>query len=321
MIPREAIAEWRVKTPWAYDWQVEQDLVIARALVAIYADDVLRTALAFRGGTALHKLYFDPPERYSEDIDLVQVTGGPIGPVLDRLRAVLAWLGKASFDRNEKVTTLTFRFPAEGALAHDLGLKVEINTREHFALDGWQQVRHRVQSRWFQGSADITTFTFEELLSTKLRGLFQRSKGRDAFDLARALEHPARPVPARIVGHFQVYMEREGKRVTRAQFEENLEGKRRDTAFLNEIHAFIANNNAEPRYDAERGLDRVISDLVALLPGSPWSGSVPDRRGLLATPSAPEQSPTDPAPPPAPSPASPDASLQPDARPPTSPCE
>ena len=45
---------------------VEQDLVICRALVSIFSDEFLRANLAFRGGTALHKLYLSPQPRYSE---------------------------------------------------------------------------------------------------------------------------------------------------------------------------------------------------------------------------------------------------------------
>ena len=94
MIPRDYITQWRKWAPWSEDFQVEQDLVISRALVAVYSDSVLAEALAFRGGTALYKLYLTPPARYSEDIDLVQVEPGPAGPLMDRLRSALdPWLG------------------------------------------------------------------------------------------------------------------------------------------------------------------------------------------------------------------------------------
>jgi len=36
MIPRDYITEWRVEAPWVQDSQVEQDLVISRALVEIF---------------------------------------------------------------------------------------------------------------------------------------------------------------------------------------------------------------------------------------------------------------------------------------------
>ena len=66
MIPRAAITAWRARAPWATDAQVEQDLVISRALVDLYGHELLGRSLAFRGGTALHKLLFAKPGRYSE---------------------------------------------------------------------------------------------------------------------------------------------------------------------------------------------------------------------------------------------------------------
>jgi hypothetical protein len=71
VIPRAQVTAWRASAPWPLDEQVEQDLILSRALTAIFARPSLRQALAFRGGTALHKLHFDPPGRYSEDLDLV----------------------------------------------------------------------------------------------------------------------------------------------------------------------------------------------------------------------------------------------------------
>ena len=102
MIPLGFITEWRKKYPWPMDYQVEQDLLITKILVEIYGDNLLRNAVAFRGGTALHKLFLKEPIRYSEDIDLVQVVGENIGPTLDRLRKILdPWLGKPTRKLNE----------------------------------------------------------------------------------------------------------------------------------------------------------------------------------------------------------------------------
>jgi predicted nucleotidyltransferase component of viral defense system len=80
MIPRDVLAEWREEAAWARDANVEQDLVISRAIVEIFRDPELGQALAFRGGTALHKVHIRPAARYSEDIDLVQATAGRAGP-------------------------------------------------------------------------------------------------------------------------------------------------------------------------------------------------------------------------------------------------
>jgi hypothetical protein len=52
--------------PWPQLSQVEQDLIICRALVDLYSHPLLAENLAFRGGTALFKLHL-LPARYSED--------------------------------------------------------------------------------------------------------------------------------------------------------------------------------------------------------------------------------------------------------------
>ena len=93
MFPKVGIVRWRGVAPWADDDDVEQDLVITLALFDIFRDPLLKDALAFRGGTALHKLHLGPAARYSEDIDLVQRDAGPIGPARSRLRRVLEWIG------------------------------------------------------------------------------------------------------------------------------------------------------------------------------------------------------------------------------------
>lgn len=89
MIPRAHVTAWRSRAPWPTDSQVEQDLVLSRALVELYRNPSVAQTVAFRGGTALHKLFFTMPGRYSEDIDLVQIGAGPIGPILDAIRASL----------------------------------------------------------------------------------------------------------------------------------------------------------------------------------------------------------------------------------------
>ena len=89
MIPELYINEWHEEVPWSTPQMVEQDLIICRALISIFSDHFLRNNLAFRGGTALHKLFLSPQLRYSDDIDLVQIHPGPIKPILFRLGEVL----------------------------------------------------------------------------------------------------------------------------------------------------------------------------------------------------------------------------------------
>lgn len=42
MIPQDYITAWNGVVPWASQRQVEQDLIISRAIVAIFSDPFLR---------------------------------------------------------------------------------------------------------------------------------------------------------------------------------------------------------------------------------------------------------------------------------------
>lgn len=53
MIPISAIMQHRERAPWRTNQMVEQDLLICRALVAIYSDEFLAKRLVFRGGHCL----------------------------------------------------------------------------------------------------------------------------------------------------------------------------------------------------------------------------------------------------------------------------
>ncbi len=263
MIPRDYVTEWRAHAPWVQDFQVEQDLVICRALIEIFSHPVLRDALAFRGGTALYKLYLRPAARYSEDIDLVQVRAEPAGPVMEALRAVLdPWLGTPRWKQTQGRVTFNYRFDSEDAPPIRLRLKVEINSREHFAALGFATVPFTVASRWYEGSCDVATYTLDELLGTKLRALYQRKKGRDLVDLATALAL-ANVNPARVVAAFQQYMQHGGHAVTRAAFEENLQAKLGDPQFSADIGPLLAPGFA---WDMQTAVDTVLERLIRVLP-------------------------------------------------------
>lgn len=187
MIPESMISEWTKTVPWNSNEQVEQDLVICRALVDIFSDEYISSHLAFRGGTALHKLYLQPQPRYSEDIDLVQISAEPIKETILRLSDLLSWLGKPVIKQKANNNTLVFRFDSEISPVVPLRLKVEINCREHFSVFGLVKKDFSINSRWYSGNSMVTTYHLDELLGTKLRALYQRRKGRDLFDLYKAL--------------------------------------------------------------------------------------------------------------------------------------
>lgn len=268
MISTAYIKEWMQKAPWPRDDQVEQDLIICRALVEIFSHPVLADNLAFRGGTALFKLHLSPV-RYSEDIDLVQMHPGPIGPVMNALQEKLnAWLGNPKRKQGEGRVTLTYRMTSEAGMP--LRLKVETNSREHFTVLGFEKRNFDVRSRWFSGSASILTYPLDELLGTKVRALYQRKKGRDLFDLWTALT-TTKALPDLVIGCFLRYMENEGHRVSRAEFERNLLAKRDDPGFLADVGPLLIDARA---YDVRQAVDYVMKHLAPLLPGEPWQGRI-----------------------------------------------
>ena len=122
-------------------------------------------------------------------------------------------------------------------------------------------------------TAEISTYRIEELLGTKLRALFQRKKGRDLFDLVVALE--AGIDPAAIVEVFRAYLKADGREITRAIFEENLDGKLRLPAFTDDVPILLPPGTS---FDFASGVARVATELVAKLPGEPWKGRAPHGR-------------------------------------------
>jgi predicted nucleotidyltransferase component of viral defense system len=262
VIPEAAITHWRNVVPWPQDAQVEQDLILSRALVEIFQEPVLSKGLLLRGGTVLHKLLVSPARRYSEDIDLVQAAPGPIGPILDAIRARLdPVLGAPRRERNPDNVTLRYRMESEIPPVTSLRLKVEINTREHFSVFGAHSLAFAVRSPWFEGRAEVKTYTLDELLATKLRALYQRRKGRDLFDLWVGLGLKAVD-PKKIVLGFRRYLEAEGGNVSRDTFERNLAAKIDSRPFNEDLRPLLAPGT---RYDAAKAAGLVSDKLLSLL--------------------------------------------------------
>lgn len=165
--------------------------------------------------------------------------------------------------------TLTYRVASEDGVP--LKLKVEINSREHFTVLGFEKHIFVVDSRWFSGSASILTYHLDELLGTKVRALYQRKKGRDLFDLWTAFNTVnVRPEP--VMQCFLHYMDQEGHKVSRAEFEQNLSEKLDDPRFVADIGPLVV---ADSGFYFPRAVDFVLKRLASLIPGEAWQGKVP----------------------------------------------
>ncbi len=253
MIPKPYIAKWQEHAPWKQFYQVEQDLVISRALVEIFSDEFLRENLAFRGGTALHKLYLNPAPRYSEDLDLVQIQPGPIKPIMERLKDVITF-----FEEPRKTQVkghgakALHRFTSEYEEIR-LRLKLEINCKEHFNVLDWVDFPFEVESEWFSGKAAIRTYSINELLGTKLRALYQRSKGRDLFDLDYSRLNMKLDIN-QIIKCFKEYtIFATGKRPpSKKEFLMNIEEKENNPDFTGDMEAIL---RPEIKYNQEAAFE------------------------------------------------------------------
>ena len=262
MIPRADIIAWRSRVTWKSDAQIEQDLILSRALVELFSEKFLTMKLAFRGGTALHKLHLAPASRYSEDLDFVQITAGPIGSVLDAIRRALdPFLGKPTWKQKQASLVLVYRMASEIPPIANLRLKIEVNTREHFTVIGFEKRPFEVNSRWFSGRCELTTYDLNELLGTKLRALYQRRKGRDLFDLWFALTR-GKAKPHRVIEVFQKYMVASGLTITREKFKQNLFLKMNDHDFLHDTDGLLQTGVA---YDPQVAYRFVNDSVLSLL--------------------------------------------------------
>jgi predicted nucleotidyltransferase component of viral defense system len=262
MVIEDAILEWEQEHPWQLKSQIEQDLIICRALCALYNDEYLSEHLAFRGGTAFNKLYLHPQPRYSEDIDLVQINTEPISKTIDKIRNTLSFLGKPIVKQKAHNNTLIFRFNTEIPPIIPIRLKVEINTREHFNVLGLTQHDFSVNNTWFSGSCKTTTYHLEELLGTKLRALYQRRKGRDLFDLWKALSTQNVDTD-KIIRCYREYIDFVVDNLpTQKEYLLNMEQKIEDTEFLGDMAMLL---RTDENYNPQEAWKLVRKELIEKL--------------------------------------------------------
>jgi len=262
LLPKAYIDQWKIYSAWQQNEFVEQDLILSRLLIELYSSKIIADNLAFRGGTALHKLFLKIPYRYSEDLDFVQIKAGDIGAILTEVRKIIRRIIPASpkYKRSTNNNTLIYSYDAEYPPNPKMKIKIEINTREHFTVAGINNLKLRCKSDWFTGTADVTTFSSEELLATKLRALYQRRKGRDLFDLWIARE--LKPEFDKTVKIFKTYVENGNLNITKKDYSDNLSTKIEDPIFQNDITPIIRNSFD---YDLKEAFKYVSNNFIDLM--------------------------------------------------------
>lgn len=271
MIPRAHLTQWSANAPWPDLRQVEQDLIICRALCDLFNSSKLKAKIAFRGGTAINKLLFEKPLRYSEDIDLVQTQSEPIKETVGEIRDILSWLGKCSYKAAAHSVHLVYKFTPETGDGSPLKLKIEMNTREHENLFGLKAYPFEMLSDWHQAKTEIVSFEPEELFGTKLRALLQRNKNRDLFDLNEGLLQLGLDRD-KLLACFQHYLDQEGHQISRANAEERML-KKLSQSLTEDIIPLLPAGVSFDDDAAIVAFGRVWGELINRIPGDPWKSS------------------------------------------------
>jgi len=277
-ITRQDILAHQAVVPWAAQYQVEQDLLLCRAMVALFDDAFLSGQIAMRGGTLLHKAHLAPASRYSEDIDLVVLGTRPEGHVRRAIRRVLTdvlgepktsvWgtltLALRNAVQPSRVLRMTYSLPSIIEPGRMLDIVVEANVTERKPHRAVVEIPFSFPFRDKPVQTRIKGYDIHEMLGTKMRAMFQRKRGRDLFDLYWALTKSAKPVdPAAIIESFQNYMKQEGTTAGRTEFVAILDAHLKDRGFCSDTEPLLRSGIT---YDPQLAGRYVKANLLSLLP-------------------------------------------------------
>lgn len=277
-ITRQDILAHQAVVPWAAQYQVEQDLLLCRAMVALFDDTFLSSQIAMRGGTLLHKVHLAPPARYSEDIDLVVVGPRPEEHIRRAIRRVLTevlgaprtsvWdmltLAIRNTVRPSRVLRMTYSTPSIMEPGRMLDIVVEANVTERKPHRSGVEMPFGFLFRDNLVQTLIRGFDIHEMLGTKMRAMLQRKRGRDLFDLYWAMTKSETSVaPAAIIASFEHYLKQEGAQVGRTEFVGRLEGYLNDRGFCADMQPLL---RPDINYDPQVAGTYIKENLLRLLP-------------------------------------------------------
>jgi predicted nucleotidyltransferase component of viral defense system len=277
-ITRQDILAHQAVVPWSAQYQVEQDLLLCRAMTALFDDDFLGSQIAMRGGTLLHKVHLAPPARYSEDIDLVVVGSRPAEHIRRALRRVLAdvfgmpkasvWdtitLAMRNTVKPSRVLRMTYSMRSIIEPGRSLDIVIEANATERRPHRSLVEIPISFPFRGESVHTGIKGYDIHEMLGTKMRAMFQRRRGRDLFDLYWALTKSERQIdPSAVIESFHHYMKQEGSNAGRVKYIGILEAHLKDRGFCSDTESLLRQGI---NYDPQAAGHYVIANLLRRLP-------------------------------------------------------
>jgi len=177
---------------------IEKDYVVSWVLVAIAESD-LRGHVAFKGGTALKRVYF-PEYRFSEDLDftlpgdlahdeLVGLLGGLLPSLLGRINLRVD-LTRADLRAHEGTHVEVAYVGPLQATARPRRLKMDFTRRELLVNPPRTAELTAPYSDYPQG-VRLPAYTINEIFAEKLCALMGRTEPRDLYDVWWLLEMAA----------------------------------------------------------------------------------------------------------------------------------
>lgn len=189
MIPQAEISKIAFREGMS-DKVVEKDYVITWIILAL-ADSELKDSLAFKGGTALKKIYF-PAYRYSEDLDFTLMREISSADLLLGLNRTLDTLAKEQgFQfatpeekvevRSDSLTAyINFVGPLQARL-DSRSIKVDFTFSEKLIFPIEAKEIHSPYSDAMV--RNFSAYTLEEILIEKLCAIIGRTEPRDIYDV------------------------------------------------------------------------------------------------------------------------------------------
>ena len=172
------------------DKVIEKDYVITWILLAL-ADSDLNNSLAFKGGTALKKIYF-PDYRYSEDLDFTLTQEIANEVILQKLNRTLEMLAKEQGfqfavpeekieERKDSLTAyISFVGPLQARL-ESRSIKIDFTLSEKVIFPLEAKEIHSPYSDVVTRS--FPSYALEEILIEKLCAIIGRTEPRDIYDV------------------------------------------------------------------------------------------------------------------------------------------
>lgn len=116
-----------------------------------------------------------------------------------------------------------------------------------------------VENQWYKGNCQVTTYHLNELIGTKLRALYQRRKGRDLFDLYKALTAATLNCD-KVVECYHKYMDFVvDNPPSQKEFLQNMEIKMQDDEFLGDTELLLRSGE---KFDPQKAYELIKRELI-----------------------------------------------------------